>query len=83
MFTGRSCWECHPEWLVVSLFTTLFWFYIDGNIKLEIVAICKENRTGEADDKYRGISVIPSPAPGDRWFVSCEPGSQIVDKARC
>ena len=41
MFTGRS--YCHPEWLVVSLFITLFWFYMDGNFKLliKIVAIIR------------------------------------------
>jgi len=41
----------------------------------------KDKRIGEADDKYRGISVTLPTAPRDTWFLSGDIGSQIVDKA--
>lgn len=39
-----------------------------------------ENRIGEVDDEYRGISMIPPPAPPrDRWSLSCDSGRKTID----
>lgn len=69
MLTGRS--YCHPEWLVVSLQTSILVLY---GWKLQIInkncIIGKEKRLGEADDKYRGISeTLPTVPLETRGFL--------------
>lgn len=39
-----------------------------------------EKRIGEVDDEYRGIFMVPPPAPpGDGWSLSRDSGHQTID----